>query len=107
MATSDPAGSQGRTRAPRPGAPRSPRQWATAGLTAAGMLVALWLYSTSGLVAPLWAVLGLLVVWLLLAVVAVRLHRRRGGWSVLVPLGAVALWFAVLSLGEAVLGWTG
>lgn len=80
--------------------------WAGAGVTTAGMLVALWLYSVSGLVAPPWAVVLLLIVWLVLAVVAVRVHRRRGAWSLLVPVAAVALWFAVLGLGDAVLGWT-
>ena len=71
------------------------------------MLVALWLYSASGLLAPLWAVVALLVLWAALVVVAVRVHRRRGAWSLLVPVVAVALWFAVVTLGEALLGWTG
>ena len=59
--------------------------WVTAVLTAAGMLVALWLYSASGLLAPLWAVVALLALWAVLVVVAVRVHRRRGAWSLLVP----------------------
>lgn len=84
-----------------------PLWWTGAAVTTAGMLVALWLYSASGLLAPLWAVVLLLVVWLALAVLAVRVHRRRGAWSLLVPVAAVALWVAVLGLGEAVLGWTG
>lgn len=77
------------------------------GLTAVSHLVALWLYASSGLLAPLWAVVALLVVWVLLAVVAVLVHRRHGAWSLLVPVAAVAIWFGALTAGEQLLGWTG
>ena len=73
--------------------------WVTAILTVLGMLL---LYVASGLLAPLWAVGGLLV----LGIVAVRLHRRHSAWSLLVPVTAVVVWVAVLTAGERLLGWT-
>ncbi len=94
--------------APRRGpAPRGALWWVGAALTTVGMLVALWLYSASGLLAPLWAVVLLLVLWAGLAVLAVVVHRRRGWVSLLVPVLAVSLWWSALTLGGAVLGWTG
>jgi hypothetical protein len=36
----------------------------------------------------------------------VVVHRRWGGLSAVVPLVAVLTWFAVLTLGESLLGWT-
>ena len=70
-------------------------------------LFALWPYAISGLAAPGWAVLSLLVLWAVLGVVAVAVHRRWGGLAALVPLLAVGLWFLLLTLGEQLLGWTG
>jgi hypothetical protein len=70
-------------------------------------LLALWPYLVSGLAAPGWAVLSLLVLWALLGVVAVAVHRRWGALAALVPLAAVGLWFLALTLGEQLLGWTG
>ena len=52
--------------------------WVTAILTVLGMLGALVLYVASGLLAPLWAVGGLLVLWLVLGIIVVRRHRRHG-----------------------------
>jgi hypothetical protein len=48
----------------------------------AGHLVALVWYAASGLVAPPWAVVGLLVIWAVLLVVGLRLRTRgRRGCS--------------------------
>jgi hypothetical protein len=63
-------------------------------------------YAASGLVAPWWAVIGLLVVWAGLCVVLWRLARRRSAWALGVPLLDAAIWFAVISIGDALLGWT-
>ena len=63
-------------------------------------------YAAAGLVAPLWAVLLLWVLWVLLLWQLVRLWRRRPLLSLVVPVVAVALFFAVLTVGEQVLGWT-
>ncbi|WP_446220875.1 hypothetical protein [Micromonospora sp. IBHARD004] len=63
-------------------------------------------YAASGLVAPAWAVAGLVLVWLVLLAVAIRLLRRRPALVPLVPLSAVLIWLAVVSAGDAWLGWT-
>jgi hypothetical protein len=70
-------------------------------------LLAGWAYSVSGLVAPGWAVLSLGVVWLVLLAVLVRVWRRNPPLALLVPLLAAVLWFAALTAGEQLLGWTG
>ncbi|MFA9445912.1 hypothetical protein [Egicoccus sp. AB-alg6-2] len=61
---------------------------------------------SSGLVAPLWAVLVLGVVWIAAVVILVRLARTRPLLTPLVPLANAAVWLGVLTFGEAVLGWT-
>ena len=84
-----------------------PPRRSTLWLTGVLHLVALPPYLSSGVVAPGWAVLSLLVLWAVLGVVAVLVHRRWGALSALVPLVAVGLWFLALTLGEQLLGWTG
>lgn len=71
-----------------------------------GMAAAFFLYAASGLLAPWYAVVVLLLVWLALFVVACRWFTRRPRLSVVLPVVAVAVWFSVLVLGEALLGWT-
>jgi len=66
----------------------------------------LFLYAASGLLAPWYGVVLLLAIWLALFVVACRwwtLHPRR---TLLVPLVALAVWFGVLTGGEALFGWS-
>ncbi|SCL27633.1 hypothetical protein GA0070624_3540 [Micromonospora rhizosphaerae] len=70
----------------------------------AHLALAFW-YAASGLVAPAWAVAGLLVVWAVLLVVAIQLLRRRPALVPLVPLAAVLIWLTVVSAGGAWLGW--
>lgn len=70
-----------------------------------GLIGVLPFYVLSGLVAPLWAIVLLLLVWAALAVCSVRWFARRP-WVVLVlPLVAAAVWFATIILGEQLLGW--
>ena len=83
-----------------------PPRRSTLALTALLHLTTLPPYAASGLLAPGWAVLAMLGLWIALALVAYRVHRRWGAVSALVPLLAMVLWFAVLTLGEQVLGWT-
>lgn len=76
-----------------------------AALGVLGLIGALPVYVSSGLVAPLWAIVVLLLVWAALAVLSLRWFTRRP-WVVLVlPLIAAAFWFATITLGEQVLGW--
>lgn len=76
-----------------------------ASVGALGLLAVLPFYLSSGLVAPLWAIILLLLFWAALAVCAFRWFTRRP-WVVLaLPVVAVAVWFLVLTLGEQALGW--
>lgn len=75
-------------------------------LTAVLHLLALWPYAASGLVAPRWGVVALLVVWVALGVLAVAVHRRWGAVSARVPLAAVLLWVVLVTLAAVLLGWS-
>ncbi len=72
----------------------------------AGMACAFFLYAASGLVAPWWAVVGLLVVWVLLFVVAAAWWSLHPRWVPGLAVAAVLLWFAVVTAGGAFLGWS-
>lgn len=65
-----------------------------------------FLFAASALVAPWWAVTGLMLAWLVLFVLACSWwtpHPRR--ITVAAVLAAVA-WFVVLLLGASQLGWS-
>lgn len=64
-------------------------------------------YAASGLLAPLYGIVVLWLLWLVLLGVLIVLARRRSWWTLAVPPGAFAVWYAALSLGEAVLDWRG
>lgn len=68
-------------------------------------LVAGFFYLSSGLVAPLWAVVLLLAIWVALSVVLYRM-RTAGPKTLLVPVAAAGIWFFTLWLGQALLNWT-
>ncbi len=71
-----------------------------------GMAGCFFLYAVSGLLAPWYGVVLLMVVWVVLFVTATRWwtpHPRR---TLLLPLIAVAVWFGVLTAGEALFDWT-
>lgn len=81
--------------------------WLLVVLSVAAQLVVLVPFTiAAGLLAPLWAVVLLHVLWAGYAVLLWWTVRRRPLVSPLVPLGSAATWFAVMSLGEAVFGWT-
>lgn len=61
---------------------------------------------SSGLVAPLWAVVLLGVLWVAGVVALVRVARRRPLVTPAVPVVNGAVWWLVLTLGERLLGWT-
>lgn len=64
-------------------------------------------YAASGLLAPGWAVVLLLVAWAALLVLAIVLLRRRPAYVLVVPVLSALVWFGAISAGEAWLGWTG
>ena len=88
--------------------PRRPWwEYALGALGIAAHLAALVFYAASGLLAPGWAVVLLLLVWLALLAVAIRLLLRRPLLTLAVPVLAAAVWYAALLAGETFLGWTG
>ncbi|EAP99422.1 hypothetical protein JNB_04600 [Janibacter sp. HTCC2649] len=70
-----------------------------------GLVAALPFYVSSGLVAPLWAIVVLLLIWAVLAVCSVRWFTRRPWVVLLLPFIAAAVWFATITFGEQVLDW--
>lgn len=60
----------------------------------------------SGLVAPLWAIVMMLAIWVVLAVVLVRMVRAGSWLTPLIPIIAMAIWWGTIMLGGNVLGWT-
>ncbi len=76
------------------------------GLALFAMLVIGFVYVTSGLVAPLWAVAGLMIFWVVLVVLGLRWFRRHTWRLLALPVVAAFVWFGVLTLGERLLGWT-
>jgi len=70
------------------------------------MAAAFFLYAASGLVAPWWAVVLLLLLWLSLFVVACRWWTPHPKRLPFLAVAAVVLWFAVVTAGAAWLDWT-
>ena len=86
---------------------QNPRLANAAALIGIGAHVAaIFLYLTSGLVAPLAGVLFLLAGWVVLLVVAIRLRPSRPWLVALTPAASIAFWAAVLTFGSWVFGWT-
>ena len=71
-----------------------------------GMAGTFFLYAVSGLLAPWYGVVLLLLVWGVLFVVACRWWTPHPKLMLLLPVVAVGVWFAVLTLGEALFDWT-
>ena len=71
-----------------------------------GMAGCFFLYAVSGLLAPWYGVALLLAIWAVLFVVACRWWTPHPKRTLVLPLIAVAVWFAVLTIGEALFDWT-
>ncbi len=78
---------------------------AAAVVAAVGMLGVGVFYLASGLVAPIWAIVVLWLIWLALAWYALRLARAGSYLVLAVPIVAGAIWYLVLTVGEQALGW--
>jgi hypothetical protein len=85
-------------------APKSVSAWPFVGM--AGMAAAFFLYAASGLVAPAWGVIALLVVWLVLFVVCCVWWTPHPKRLIFVAAFAMVFWFAALTAGGAWLAWT-
>ena len=90
--------------APTDGRSSWPTLWATLALALHAAVA--FPYLTSGLVAPPYGVFVLWIVWGAFLALLLRLLRTRAPLALLVPPVALAVWFAALSLGEALLGWS-
>lgn len=84
--------------------PDAASPWPFAGM--GGLATTFFLYAASGLVAPWWAVVALLLVWVGLLVLAVRWWTPHPTWLVWLALGSAVLWFAVLVAGARFLDWS-
>ncbi len=62
--------------------------------------------AASGLLAPVWFLGVTFVLWLAGAATIWRLARSAPRRTWVVPVGVLVLWFAGLTLGEQLLGWT-
>ena len=71
-----------------------------------GMACAFFLYAASGLLAPWWAVVLLLVVWMALMVLATAWWTPHPTWVPWLAVFAVVLWFATVNAGAFLLGWS-
>lgn len=80
--------------------------YVAAGLAMAAMAVIGVFYVSAGLVAPLWAVILLVIIWVVMVVLGVVWFRRRPFHVLLLPVIAVLILFGVITLGERLLGWT-
>ena len=89
---------------PAGGRPTRTVLWATLALALHAAVA--FPYLTSGLVAPPYGVLALWIVWGAFLALILRLLRARAPLALLVPPVALGVWFAALSLGEALLGWS-
>ena len=70
------------------------------------MLAKAPLYFASGLLAPRWAAVLFILVWLVLFGLGCFWFRRRPLWVLGVPVVAAAVWFGGMSAGDVFLGWT-
>jgi len=80
--------------------------YVVAGLGMLLLLAALPLYLASGLMAPMWAVVVLLSVWVVLFVLAIKWFGHHPYRVLLLPFTAAAIWFAAMYAGDILLGWT-
>jgi hypothetical protein len=83
-------------------------QWERSGpwIATSGMVANLFLYGISGTVAPWWAVVLLMLVWLFLMGLTLAWFTRRPLAVMVLPVVAFVVWFAAITTGGAVLGWT-
>jgi hypothetical protein len=86
--------------------PRIVVRYVLGALALVAMLVLAPFFVASGLVAPGWAVVVLVVVWVALFVLGCIWIRRKPLWVIPLPFVAAAIWLGGMSAGGAWLGWT-
>ena len=78
--------------------------WPFVGMS--GMACAFFLYAASGLVAPWWGVTLLLLLWLVMFVIGCTWWTPHPKRLLVLPVFAVALWFALITLGAVLFNWS-
>jgi hypothetical protein len=63
-------------------------------------------FLASGLMAPGWAVVLLMAIWLALFLLGCLWIRRKPLWVIPLPFIGAVIWFGGMTAGEAWLGWT-
>jgi hypothetical protein len=72
----------------------------------AGIAVMAFLYFFSGLIAPLWAVIVLNVIWLVHLVLGCKWFMTHPIRVLFLPVSLAVIWFGAIYAGEAFLDWT-
>lgn len=88
----------------RPASP--PHRWVAVLAIPAYVALGVFPYLVSGLVVPFGAVVVLMVCWFLGLIAIAVVAKRRPVLTPLVVLGAMLFWFAFVSLGSLLFGWT-
>jgi hypothetical protein len=76
------------------------------GIALAGLLAMSILFFATGLMAPLWAIVGFIAIWAILVLLGCVWIRRHPWGVVLLPVIAAIILFGGLRAGTALLGWT-
>ena len=76
------------------------------GIALAGLLAMSILFFATGLMAPLWAIVGFIAIWAILVLLGCVWIRRHPWRVVLLPIIAAIILFGGLRAGTALLGWT-
>jgi hypothetical protein len=76
------------------------------GIALAGLLAMSILFFATGLMAPLWAIVGFIAIWAILVLLGCVWIRRHPWRVVLLPVIAAIILFGGLRAGTALLGWT-
>ena len=87
-----------------PATGRTISPWPFVGLVL--VVSSLFLYAFSGLLAPLWAVVVLLLTWLVMFVLCFVWWTPHPKWTVALGVFAYVWWFAAVTAGGLLLDWT-
>jgi len=85
---------------------RTVARYVLGGLALVAMLALAPFFVASGLMAPGWAVVVFIVIWLALFVQGCLWIRRKPLRVIPLPFAAAAIWLGGMSAGGAWLGWT-
>jgi hypothetical protein len=91
-----------------PGPDEAAHPWWSVGLGVVGLLLhggSALFYISASLIAPLYGVFALQLVWIVLLVAGLHLMRRNPPLTLLVPAASLAVLVALAWLGGTFLGW--